>query len=327
MYTEYYSLNARPFQLTPDPHFFFEGRPHKKAMAYLTYGLSQEEGFVVITGEVGAGKTILIDHLLANIERQRYVAARVETTILDPENLLRMIAFAFGIEKNLGNKANILAALSSFLTALYQRNVRPLLIVDEVQNLSLDALEELRMLSNFQSNGKSLLQSFLIGQPQFRTSLAGRGLEQLGQRVIASHHLDALGLEETVSYIRHRLTVAGWNENPNIEADAYMAVYDVTKGIPRRVNMLMDRLLLYSFLEGLHKVDARVIRDVLRDIRQEGLPNFSDITGGAGNDMSSSFESRIGDQSGQSQALTGETGKLHPRAPFLETHFESSTSK
>lgn len=282
MYTSFYNLRARPFQLTPDHRFFYEGSPHRKAIAYLTYGLSQREGFVVITGEVGAGKSILVDYLFSKLHEENFITGKVVTTQLGADNLVHMVADAFGIESAEDDKAAVLKKITSFLIGAHQRNTRPLLIVDEVQNLSERALEELRMLSNYQLRELPLLQTFLVGQPQFRQTMASGGLEQLGQRIIASHHLRPLDAVETQKYVEHRLAHAGWRNDPNITDAAFALVFSETGGVPRRINLLLDRLLLFGFLEERHEIDEIVVEEVLRDMRSEGLPSVLERPLGAG---------------------------------------------
>ncbi|MFZ9633832.1 MAG: AAA family ATPase, partial [Alphaproteobacteria bacterium] len=192
MYETFYGLSAPPFQLSPDHRFFFESSVHRTALAHLSYGLDRGEGFIVITGEVGAGKTTLVGHLLETLDRSRFVAARVVSTQLQGDDMLRMVAAAFGLPIAGAGKADLLGRVEAFLLANQAEGRRCLLVVDEAQNLSIPALEELRMLSNFQSGAQAPLQSFLLGQPQFRATIAAPDLEQLRQRVIASYHLGPL---------------------------------------------------------------------------------------------------------------------------------------
>ena len=192
-----------------------------------------------------------------------------------------MVADAFGIECGAEDKATVLKRITSFLIGAHQRNTRPLLIIDEVQNLSKAALEELRMLSNYQLRELPLLQTFLVGQPQFRETMASGGLEQLGQRIIASHHLRPLDAKETQQYIEHRLGHVGWQNDPKITDAAFAVVFSETGGVPRRINLLLDRLLLFGFLEERHEIDEAVVEEVLRDMRNEGLPSVLDRPQGA----------------------------------------------
>jgi putative secretion ATPase (PEP-CTERM system associated) len=269
MYTEFYKLNALPFQLTPDPRFFFGSSVHNRAMAHLTYGLNQGEGFIIITGEVGAGKTTLVGYLLATVDASRYVAAKIVTTHLGGDDMLRMVAAAFGVDHEGADKATLLGRIEGFLTTSFERGLRCLLVVDEAQNLSVPALEELRMLSNFQVGEQVPLQSFLLGQPQFRNILASKDLDQLRQRVIAAYHLDPLSDQETQAYVEHRLRTVGWNGDPEITAAAFTEIYRHTEGVPRRINTLCSRLLLFGFLEEQHRIDGEAVAQVAEDLRQE----------------------------------------------------------
>ena len=236
MYEDYYGLSAKPFQLNPDPAFYFASRGHKRAMAYLEYGLHQNEGFIVITGEVGAGKTTLVRSLLEKLDGQKVVAAQLVTTQLDAGDILRMVAAAFGVRAQ-GEKAQTLLALEAFLVSATAAGKRALLIVDEA-----------RMLSNFQLGQHALLQSFLIGQPEFRATMQSAQMSQLRQRVIASYHLGPLDATETRAYIEHRLSCVGWRGVPAFDDGAHGRIFEMTQGTPRRINTLCDRLLLAGFL-------------------------------------------------------------------------------
>lgn len=273
MYTEYYGLTGRPFQLTPDPHFYFDTATHRKAMAYLTYGLSQGEGFIIITGDVGAGKTTLVGHLMETIDRSRLVAAKIVTTQLDADSMLKMVATAFGIPIDGTDKSNILTRIEQFLRSHHREGRRVLLIVDEAQNLPIAALEELRMLSNFQEGTQALLQIFLLGQPEFRDQLSSSAeLEQLRQRVIATHHLEPMTREELPDYIAHRLTLCGWNGRPTFTQAAFDAMYDYSGGVPRRLNNLASRILLFGALEERDQIDESTVNEVIDDLRRDNTP-------------------------------------------------------
>jgi general secretion pathway protein A len=269
MYESYYGLSAKPFQLRPDPHFFFGSKGHKRAMAYLEYGLSQGEGFIVVTGEVGAGKTTLVRNLFNKMSSDQIVAAHIVNTHLDPEDTLRMVVSAFGLPYEGASKTDLLTRLEQFLRAVDQQGKRALLVIDEAQNLNARVVEELRMLSNFQTDDKSLLQTFLLGQPEFRTTLHSASMLQLRQRVIASYHLGPMDAAESQEYIEHRLHTVGWNGDPSFSAGAHAAIFAYTGGIPRKTNTLMDRVLLMGFLEEMHTFTEADIAEVIKDIAEE----------------------------------------------------------
>ena len=270
MYEEFYGFTGRPFQLTPDPAFYFESLTHRKALSYLSYGLAQGEGFIVITGEVGAGKSTLVAHLMATIDPQRLTAAQVVTSALNGEEIIHVVAQAFGLMIDGHDKASALAAIEGLLHAEARGGRRCLLVVDEAQNLSIEAIEELRMLSNFQLGAQPLLQTLLLGQPEFRDLLQNSpSLEQLRQRVIASHHLDAMEADELQPYIEHRLKLVGWNGRPVIAEGVYPALYEASGGVPRRVNQLVNRLLLLGAVEEAEEIEVptfeRMMAEVLTD--------------------------------------------------------------
>jgi putative secretion ATPase (PEP-CTERM system associated) len=269
MYESFYRLSGKPFQLTPDASFFFSSRVHRRAYAYLEYGLYQGEGFIVITGEVGAGKTILVHNLLAHVNANDVVAAHLVSTQLDADDLLRAVAAALGLPAKGTDKGSLLAEIEQFLHKLAASKRRALLIVDEAQNLTVRAVEELRMLSNFQMGGKALLQSFLIGQPELRRILQGPDMQQFRQRIIASYHLGPLDAAETQAYIEHRLKQVGWVGDPQIEESAYAAVFAVSGGIPRRINLVCNRLLLAGFLNEKHVLDAADLQAVADELTEE----------------------------------------------------------
>ncbi len=269
MYSEFYSLNGMPFQLTPDSRFFFGSTEHNKAMAFLNYGISQGEGFVVVTGEVGAGKTTLVDHLLSTLDPTRYITGRIVTTQLNSYDMLRMVGAAFQIFREGMDKASLVTRIRQLLSDLTAQHKRALLIVDEAQSLTTEALEELRMLSNLMVSGGSPLQSILLGQPEFRSVLSSPDLEQLRQRVTASCHLGALNEGDTRRYIEHRLKRAGWKNDPTFSESALTGIYRYTGGVPRRVNTLCSRILLLGFLEEKHHIDGDMVTSVANELAAE----------------------------------------------------------
>jgi putative secretion ATPase (PEP-CTERM system associated) len=267
MYEQVYGFTERPFQLTPDARYWFESRTHKKAMAYLGYGLAQGEGFIVVTGEIGAGKSTLVAHLMATIDRERLNAISLVSTQVEGDDMLRLAAQGLGLETGGVMKAQLLDRIEQRLREEASLGKRTLLIVDEAQNLPVSALEELRMLSNFTSQGRALIQIFLLGQPEFRDRVATEdSLEQLRQRVIASHHLEPMDANEVEPYAVHRLAVAGWQGRPGFEPEAFAALYRHAGGVPRKLNQLASRLLLYAGVEQLETIAGADVDAVAADM-------------------------------------------------------------
>jgi putative secretion ATPase (PEP-CTERM system associated) len=314
VYESYYGLTDKPFQLNPDPAFYFASRGHKRAFAYLQYGLHQGEGFIIITGEVGAGKTTLIRNLLEQIDAKQLVAAQLVSTQLDADNLLRAVATAFGLPANASDKARLLAELEAFLVSLVPQRKRALLIVDEAQHLSGRAVEELRMLSNFQLGNQGLLQSFLVGQPELRTIMQGPQMQQLRQRVMASYHLGPMDKAETQAYIEHRLRHVGWRDDPTFDKGAFERIFAFSEGIPRKINTLCNRLLLAAYLSEKHTIDAEHVEGIVAEIALElsglNVPAQEQTASGA-----NSFEDLLDD-------ATSAFG-LEPRVARLERAMSS----
>lgn len=273
MYEAFYGLTSKPFQLNPDPSFYFGSKQHSRAKAYLEYGVSRHEGFVVITGEIGAGKTTILRTLIDSLHGSEVVIGHLVTTQLGAEDTLRMVGAAFGFHVKDVSKAQLLITLEAFLVNQTSLGKRCLLIVDEAQNLTAQAVEELRMLSNFQFGNQALLQSFMVGQPEFREILQRPEMEQFRQRVAATCHIGPLDAEETQRYIEHRLACAGATGKPSFEQAAFGAIFKATGGIPRRINSLCDRLLLLGFLaEKTHLTRADVDEVVQETTEEAAIP-------------------------------------------------------
>ncbi|MES2493604.1 MAG: XrtA/PEP-CTERM system-associated ATPase [Pseudomonadota bacterium] len=267
MYDKFYGFTGRPFQLTPDPAFYFESLTHRKALSYLGYGLAQGEGFVVITGEIGAGKSTLVAHLMATIDPARLTAAQVVTSALTGDELIHVVAQAFGLMIDGHDKASALSAIEGLFHAEARAGRRCLLVVDEGQNLSVEALEELRMLSNFQLGAQPLLQTLLLGQPEFRELiLTSPELEQLRQRVIAAHHLEGMEPDEVQPYVEHRLKRVGWAGRPAFAADIFAELHRVSGGMPRKINQIVSRVLLLGAVEQLDHIDGDAFSRVLAEL-------------------------------------------------------------
>lgn len=269
MYESHFGLSAPPFQLNPDPAFYFESRGHGSALAYLRFGVYQGEGFIVVTGDIGAGKTTLVRTLLEQLDPSEVVAAQVVSTQLESDDLLRAILVAFGLSADGTSKAHLIASLEAFLTAVAAAGKRALLVIDEAQNLGPRAVEELRMLSNFQLGTHGLLQSFLIGQPELRNLLRSPSMEQLRQRVIASCHLGPLDESETRAYVLHRLGKVGWVDSPEFEETAFHQIHVGSGGVPRLINRLCNRLLLAAYLKGAARITSELVRETSTELSSE----------------------------------------------------------
>lgn len=269
MYDEFYGLTGKPFQLTPDRRFFFDSPGHHRALAYLRYGIEQGEGFIVITGGVGTGKTMLVRALFAELSGRDIMAAELVTTQVEPEDMLRMVCASFGLAHEGMNKATLLHNLEVVARTRFAEGRRILMVVDEAHNLPGRSLEELRMLANFQVDGRSLFQSFLLGQPELRRTLQGPQMEQLRQRIIAAYHLEPLTVDETRAYVEFRLGQVGWSGDPAFDADLFGAIHGHTAGVPRRINTLYDRLMLFGGIEGKHRLSVEDLELVAEEIRHE----------------------------------------------------------
>jgi general secretion pathway protein A len=265
MYLEYYGFNIKPFCLTPDPQFLYLSTVHKRALAYLTYGVEDQKGFITVTGEVGTGKTTLIRTLLNRLPADRVVAHVFNTTV-SGNQLLEMIALDFGIDCMSDSKAHLLHVLNTFLMQQYAVNKQALLIIDEAQNLSLEALEEIRLLSNLETVHRKLLQIILVGQPELRDTLRLPQLRQLAQRISVNYHLSPINQKETCSYIEHRLAVAGCLRAELFTPAAIEQIHHFSQGIPRLINVLCDAALLLGYVDEVPQLYERHIAAVIHDL-------------------------------------------------------------
>ncbi|MGB7755914.1 MAG: AAA family ATPase [Salinisphaera sp.] len=268
MYEDFYKLQGRPFQLMPDPRRLFETASHTRGLSYLIYGLERGEGLVVVTGAVGTGKTLLLQVLLEQIKTRHLLVARVAMANVDADNVVATVAAAFGVAVRGLAKYEMLDNLVAKLSAA--RNRRALLIVDEAQTCSTAALEELRIVSNLQARGQALVQVVLVGQSELRDLLMRPAMAHLRQRIVASYHLEPLGAAEVPGYIEHRLNTVGWRaDRLSFGPGIYDRVYEWSGGIPRRVNQIMDRLLLLGYLEERRELTRQDLDTAIEEFEAE----------------------------------------------------------
>lgn len=265
MYCSFFNLTRKPFDLIPNPEFMFLSRTHKRAITYMDYGIRERAGFVLLTGEVGSGKTTIVRELI-NQNLKRVVLANIFNTNVNSEQLLCMINEDFELPVQGKDKIELLRELNHFLVDQYSKGNQPLLIIDEAQNLSLESLEEIRMLSNLETSDSKLLQIVLVGQPELRTLLARPELRQLRQRISIQCNLQPLNRLEVEEYILHRLQVAGNRDALCFSTEAFDLISIYCCGIPRLINIFCDFLLLAAFAEELHDVSDEMVRDVAGDI-------------------------------------------------------------
>lgn len=269
IYKTRYRLKDHPFRLGPDHRFSLDHPSYANAKAYLEYAISQGEGFIAITGEPGTGKTTLIHGLLAGLDKKHIQVATLTCAQLDPRSLIEMVLTSFGLQRNEGSKASLLAELETFLVKQSRSGRHAVLIVDEAQGMSPESLEELRLLSNLQHDNRLLMQVFLVGQDHLLDMIHAPGMEHLQQRLIAASHLEPLDLEETVSYIEYRLCHVGWQGDPAITEDALRLVHKFSGGVPRRINLICHRLFLYGGLEQKHELAGEDARHVIEELHNE----------------------------------------------------------
>ena len=260
MYDRFYKLSVEPFRLSPDHAFAFEHKHYSKARAYMAYAFLRAEGFVMVTGRPGTGKTTLIGSLVDQLAGENVVTANLVCTQLQADDLLQVVAYEFGLPTRGVSKGDLLRELAEQLKSWHREGRRALLVVDEAQDLSGTAMEELRLLTNIQLQGKPLLQIFLLGQPELRDLILTPAMEQVHQRIVAASHLQPLLPEETEAYIRHRLEVAGWRNDPEISRAVYPLLHKFSGGIPRRINLICSRLFLHCAVEQSHRVTVADVR-------------------------------------------------------------------
>ena len=271
MYKRFYKLVSNPFRLAPEPDFCFSHTGYRRAREYLEFALAQGEGFVMVTGRPGTGKTMLVETFLKAINAGEVVAKRIAVSSYGAEDLLRSVAYAYGIEAAGLDKGTLRHQIQQFFMQQERSGRRVLLIIDEAQTLSHAALEELRILADMQTESRLMLQLFLIGQESLQELMRIPEMEQFQQRVIANYHLAPLNLEDTRSYIEHRLLQAGWNGDPEFSSTAVLGIYQLSKGVPRHVNKICNRLLLLGFGKGNHTIDEQDVLEISAEMHEERL--------------------------------------------------------
>src|SRR3954451_711695 len=270
MYERFYRLRERPFALSPDPEYLYPSRVHQDALDHLRYGLESQAGFIVITGEIGSGKTTLLQAILRNIDNQTTVG-RIVNTMLEPRELLESIMIDFGLDPAAKSKPLLLRDLSQFLADQRLAGRLVLLVIDEAQNLGLGSLEELRMLSNLETEKSKLLQIVLVGQPNLRDKLAAPELEQLRQRITVSYHLPPLDAEESGKYINHRLRRAALATPLEFPHEATDLIHARSRGVPRIINVICDAALVFGYAEERRIFDAPMIGEVRTELEATGV--------------------------------------------------------
>ena len=265
MYQKHFSFKYKPFELVPNPDFFFYSSTHKKAITYLDYGIKEKTGFILLTGEIGSGKTTIIRNLIKDLGSSIKIS-KVNNTMVSSEQLISVINEDFGLEIDGKTKPRLLSELNEFLIEQYSRKIQPILLIDEAQNLSVDLLEEIRLLSNLETDRAKLLQIILVGQPELKKTLMLPELIQLRQRISIKYHISPLSIDETGEYIKHRLAVAGNPDAIKVDADVLNIIYQFSRGIPRLINILCDFVLLAAFVDGAKEVTTEVVREVASDL-------------------------------------------------------------
>jgi putative secretion ATPase (PEP-CTERM system associated) len=264
MYKAFFGLHTKPFELVPDLRFLFSSRSHQRALSHLEYGLRERAGFILLTGEVGSGKTTLIRNLIGHLDAHA-CRAMVFNTRVSPEQLLALINDDFGLDTTGKDKVVLLRDLNDFLIAQHAARRLPIVMVDEAQNLSPEVLEEIRLLSNLETNQAKLLQIILIGQPELRVIINQPGLRQLRQRISITCHIDPLTREETERYVLHRLELAGNREAVRFHDGTFDFIYGFSKGLPRMINIFCDFLLLAAFVEDTAELTLELVEEVAGD--------------------------------------------------------------
>ncbi len=309
MYTSFYGLKHKPFGLHPDPDYLYMSEMHEQAYSHLIYAITENKGFAVVTGEIGSGKTTLVNYLLGKIG-QKVHAGLINRTDVPPDQLLKMICQEFELPVKGMDKADMQDRLDEFLVQEFAAKKRVVLIIDEAQNLPKKSLEEIRMLSNLETEKECLIQIIMLGQPELRAKLQEKGLEQFAQRVTVHCHLGGLSEEETAIYIRHRLQIAGAKEVDIFDREAMDRIHSHSRGIPRLINILCDTALVYGYADEKRVIDRDIIDNVIKD--RKDITTNPDLTARKGSDDAS------GSATGVSEFLENKLGLIGERLTALE---------
>ncbi|MCG7914425.1 MAG: AAA family ATPase [Candidatus Thiodiazotropha weberae] len=269
MYESFFGFKDTPFRLSADEKFRYAHKNYLRASAYLAYALQQSEGFVMITGQPGSGKTTLVRDVISEIDNSKFNALNLVTSQLQAEELLRKVALEYGLPAETYNKATLLTSISKHLSDLYDRGQRSILFLDEAQNLSMNGLEELRLLSNLQKGNCSLLQIVLIGHDELRELVLNPKMEHIQQRLIATCQMKPMSAEQSREYIIHRLNIVGWQQDPKLDDEVYGLIHQAAQGVPRKINHLMSRLLLFASLEEKHLLTDEDVLVILEELVEE----------------------------------------------------------
>ncbi len=277
MYKRFYGLQTNPFNLNPDPRFLYESRWVEEALACLKYGIESRKGFVMLTGEVGTGKTTLLNKLLRFLRAKGLSTAYVFNPRLKVMEFLQYMMADFGLPADSNGKAAYLQRLNQFLLERYSAGKTAVLIVDEAQNLSKDVLEEIRMLTNLETSTEKLLQIILCGQPELEAMMKDPSLRQLRQRIAIRARTHPLTLEETGKYVNVRLAIAGASADPIFSTESVESIFEYSRGIPRVINLLCEHALITGFADQLRPIPARVLKQVAKEFELDIIPPIKDV--------------------------------------------------
>ncbi len=265
MYLEYYGLTEAPFDITPNPRFLYFSAKHREALNHLLYGIRERKGFVQLTGDVGAGKTTLCRAMLEQLGG-RFATALILNPVLDADQLMKAIAMEFGLNVRGMDRLETIGTLNDFLLQLAEQERDAVLIIDEAQDLTHELLEQVRLLSNLETDDRKLLQIVLMGQPELRDRLNDHRLRQLRQRITVRYHLRPLRRAELGQYVQHRLQVSGANGAPYFTAPALWRIFNYSQGVPRLINAVCDKCLLAGFVQQRDRIDFRMVGSAVREL-------------------------------------------------------------